>query len=410
MGRKGCPELMLLLLFNAVVWMEAMVIKTIYFHAQKLTWTEARQYCQRMYIDMLTWDTTDMDQVTKWLVEINYHDVWIGLRRDPEQPLVWRWINVKTGEGLTGEDVSESENWATSPQPNVSCLDRIAISGRRVVVVRWRDVGPPRDAARLPEPVGTLTGKGLTGEDVSQSKNWATGQQFKDRCGSYNSFLKKWYSKNCTKRLYFSCYEDNLVLVTENKTSSHHPPVFQMLFLATFFPTWEGGAGVYDFVGVSSKMFTEFMKSTVDLADLLGLHLVMSRNAGKGEYKIMVAAMGWATAELVMSRFLPLWVGARGIEFDWKYIQMSFDSNISLVHYIAMAAVVWMFTRYDLPKSFRLPVTVLLALCVYKAFLIELFVHVFLLGSWTVLLVKAVLTGAISLCSLFLFVTLVHSN
>jgi len=24
-----------------------------------------------------------------------------------------------------------------------------------------------------------------------------------------------------------------------------------MLFLATFFPTWEGGAGVYDFVGVS---------------------------------------------------------------------------------------------------------------------------------------------------------------
>ncbi|CAJ1062052.1 Transmembrane protein 147 [Xyrichtys novacula] len=177
----------------------------------------------------------------------------------------------------------------------------------------------------------------------------------------------------------------------------------KMLFLATFFPTWEGGAGVYDFVG-------EFMKATVDLADLLGLHLVMSRNAGKGEYKIMVAAMGWATAELVMSRCLPLWVGARGIEFDWKYIQMSFDSNISLVHYIAMAAVVWMFTRYDLPKSFRLPVTVLLALCVYKAFLMELFVHVFLLGSWTVLLVKAVLTGAISLCSLFLFVTLVHSN
>lgn len=70
-----------------------------------------------------------------------------------------------------------------------------------------------------------------------------------------------------------------------------------MLFLATFFPTWEGGAGVYDFVG-------EFMKATVDLADLLGLHLVMSRNAGKGEYKIMVAAMGWATAELVMSRYI----------------------------------------------------------------------------------------------------------
>ncbi|XP_032651250.1 BOS complex subunit TMEM147 isoform X2 [Chelonoidis abingdonii] len=176
-----------------------------------------------------------------------------------------------------------------------------------------------------------------------------------------------------------------------------------MLFLATFFPTWEGGAGAYDFVG-------EFMKATVDLADLVGLHLVMSRNAGKGEYKIMVAAMGWATAELVMSRCIPLWVGARGIEFDWKYIQMSIDSNINLVHYIAMAALVWMFTRYDLPKRYRLPLTLLLGLSVYKAFFMESFVHVFLLGSWTALLVKAVITGFLALSSLGLFVTLVHGN
>ena len=41
--------------------------------------------------------------------------------------------------------------------------------------------------------------------------------------------------------------------------------------------------------------------------------------------------LGWATAELVMTRLLPLWVGARGVEFDWKYIQMSFDANVSLV-------------------------------------------------------------------------------
>ncbi|KAM9299214.1 BOS complex subunit TMEM147 [Gastrophryne carolinensis] len=177
----------------------------------------------------------------------------------------------------------------------------------------------------------------------------------------------------------------------------------KMLFLATFFPTWEGVAGAYDFVG-------EFMKSTVDLADLLGLHLVMSRNAGKGEYKVMVAAMGWATAELVMSRCLPLWVGARGIEFDWKYIQMSIDSNISLVHYMAVAALVWMWSRYDLPNHFRLPVTVLLAMSMYKAFLIDCLVHLFLLGSWTALLLKAAVTGTLSLSCLTLFVSLVHGN
>lgn len=30
-------------------------------------------------------------------------------------------------------------------------------------------------------------------------------------------------------------------------------------------------------------------------------------------------------------RFIPLWVGARGVEFDWKYVQMCFESNINLV-------------------------------------------------------------------------------
>jgi len=65
--------------------------------------------------------------------------------------------------------------------------------------------------------------------------------------------------------------------------------------------------------------------------------------------KYLVAAIGWTSAELVVTkfvlffnsseincffywnRFLPLWVGARGTEFDWKYIQMSLDSNIALV-------------------------------------------------------------------------------
>lgn len=43
----------------------------------------------------------------------------------------------------------------------------------------------------------------------------------------------------------------------------------------------------------------------------MGLNLVVSWNAGKGEYKIMVA-LGWATAELIMSCGIPLLVGAQG--------------------------------------------------------------------------------------------------
>ena len=44
------------------------------------------------------------------------------------------------------------------------------------------------------------------------------------------------------------------------------------------------------------------MKCTVDTADLVGIYFVMSRIAGKGQLKFMVAGLGWATAELVMTR------------------------------------------------------------------------------------------------------------
>ena len=39
------------------------------------------------------------------------------------------------------------------------------------------------------------------------------------------------------------------------------------------------------------------------MADLFGLHIVMSKFAGKGQLKFMIAGMGWATAELVVTRY-----------------------------------------------------------------------------------------------------------
>ena len=52
--------------------------------------------------------------------------------------------------------------------------------------------------------------------------------------------------------------------------------------------------------------------------------------------KLLPFFKGWASAEFLTTKLIPLWVGAKGIEFDWKYTQMSLDSNISLVssHFI----------------------------------------------------------------------------
>ena len=112
-----------------------------------------------------------------------------------------------------------------------------------------------------------------------------------------------------------------------------------MPLLVTFFLTWEGS--ICDFIG-------EFMKSSVDMADLVDLNCDVSQDAGKGELKIMAAALGWATMKLIMSPCIHLWAGTQGIEFDWKYIQMYIDSNISVVYYIVTSAQVWMITHYNM--------------------------------------------------------------
>ena len=46
---------------------------------------------------------------------------------------------------------------------------------------------------------------------------------------------------------------------------------------------------------------------------------MMSKVAGKGQLKFMIAAMGWATAELVMTRYghQLVWLSVR-----WKFLQI----------------------------------------------------------------------------------------
>lgn len=69
----------------------------------------------------------------------------------------------------------------------------------------------------------------------------------------------------------------------------------------------------------------------MDLVDLVGMYVALSRIPGRGHAKVLTAGIGWGTAELVFTRVLALWVGAKGVEFNWIYIQMSLDANISLV-------------------------------------------------------------------------------
>jgi len=169
--------------------------------------------------------------------------------------------------------------------------------------------------------------------------------------------------------------------------------LFKMMLLATFFPTMETGAG----------FFSDFLKSTVDIADVLGIYLVLAKIAGKGELRFLIAGVGWATAELLLTRVVPLWVGARGVEFDWKYIQLSLDSNINLVHHIIVATLVWLWTRNDLQKSLTPIIMVLLVVSCYKPLLTDMLTRFAGVGSWTILIFRAVITILTGLATVQLY-------
>merc|ERR1719494_1421357 len=87
-----------------------------------------------------------------------------------------------------------------------------------------------------------------------------------------------------------------------------------MLVLASFFPLPEGGDENH-----KMDIISEFMKSTMDLSDLLAIHLLMSQTPGKGALKILIAGLGWSSAEFVTTKLIPLWVGFRDVEFRQQH-------------------------------------------------------------------------------------------
>jgi len=177
----------------------------------------------------------------------------------------------------------------------------------------------------------------------------------------------------------------------------------KMLILATFFPVPIHEEVLDDGILRQSTFGLEFLKSSVDMIDLVGIYFALARIPGRGHNKILATAVGWGAAELLFTRFLVLWVGAKGIEFNWKYIQMSLDSNVALIQHIATTALVWLWTRHDLRRNFVPLVSALLVLAVFKTLLVDSFSVHFTLDPWTTLILKGVITAGMGLTTIRIY-------
>jgi len=154
--------------------------------------------------------------------------------------------------------------------------------------------------------------------------------------------------------------------------------LLKMLFLATF---------VVDTVG----HYGDYLKHSLDIVDLIALHFIINKIGVSGDLKFLVAGFGWAFSELVCTRLVPFWVGARGTEFSWKYIQLGFESNINLIFHLSTAMLLYQW-RTNKNKA----IILLLVILTYRNIIFDCLG----LEDWTLLGTKAavaVTTGVVSL-------------
>ncbi|KAG5667139.1 hypothetical protein PVAND_015136 [Polypedilum vanderplanki] len=175
------------------------------------------------------------------------------------------------------------------------------------------------------------------------------------------------------------------------------------MLILTFFPeTVSSDPVTFSFLG-------ECLRCSADLLDFIGLSFVLSKIPGKGHSKLLTAAVGWSTAEIILSKGLTLWK-ARGAEFSWIYTQKSLESNILLVITIAVTTLLWLFSRHDLNKKMMPIVTFLLIAIAFRNVWLDGILYAMNVGAWTSLAIKGLVAiFGFGLPTLYLYSSMAQS-
>lgn len=146
--------------------------------------------------------------------------------------------------------------------------------------------------------------------------------------------------------------------------------------------------------GESLSLVQAIVRVVVNLVEVAALAYVVGQF--QRDLKILVPAIGWVGAKTVVERLLGIVVGARGVEFEWKYFQSAVDANLDLFNYLTLAGLLFLLARKDLPQSwFPLLVGVLLLTRLDEVFakVFGIFVPSLADNSWLFIAVRLVLTG-----------------
>ncbi|KMZ61998.1 Transmembrane protein [Zostera marina] len=122
--------------------------------------------------------------------------------------------------------------------------------------------------------------------------------------------------------------------------------LFKLFCLATFLNVPEND---------SVDLYQELLKAIIGFTDIAGIYFVLTqlthRNISQN-HKFQAVGLGWAFADSALHRLLPLWVGARGLEFTWEHILQGLEANANLVLNLSLASLgSLMWIRKNKPRT-----------------------------------------------------------
>ncbi|KAL7061053.1 hypothetical protein AAHC03_09567 [Spirometra sp. Aus1] len=59
------------------------------------------------------------------------------------------------------------------------------------------------------------------------------------------------------------------------------------------------------------------------------------------------STLTWRLKPDSLITYIPIWVGTKGLEFDWAYLNLSFDANIDLIFHFIIFFMPWLLMRKE---------------------------------------------------------------
>lgn len=97
------------------------------------------------------------------------------------------------------------------------------------------------------------------------------------------------------------------------------------------------------------------------LIDLVVVFFIV-QHSSRSEFNVLTAGMGWSVAMLLSSKYVPIWVGTRGLEFEWRYLCLSFQANLELVLTFVLFHTLWLLLRKNSSPAYIILGSILIAL------------------------------------------------